>query len=345
MSKKFFKTVLIAMLGACLFVASACGGKGDLAADGHRHVKSDWIVGKKPTCTTEGVKYNECAVCQIMLESETIEKLTHDYQNSVCTICKKNEFTQGLKYSLNSDNKGYTVVGIGSATDLDLSIKSVHGVLPVTAIATQAFAYSSITSVIIPSSVTDIGDKAFFYCLMLESVKISDGVKSIGQFAFHYCDSLKSVKIPDSVTSLGSYAFQWCSELTSVTIGNGVTYVGVGAFDNCSKLKSVTIPGNAKGVGNNAFSACSALTSVKMLEGVNSIGNYAFFNCGGLKSVEIPSTVTFIDYKAFYQCSRLTRINFNGTVSEWNKISKGDSWDENTGKYTVYCSDGEIKKA
>ena len=66
------------------------------------------------------------------------------------------------------------------------------------------------SSLVIPDSVTSIGDKAFYYSSALRSVVIPDGVTSIGIGAFIGCKSLKSLEIPDSVTSIGFGAFSYC---------------------------------------------------------------------------------------------------------------------------------------
>ena len=69
---------------------------------------------------------------------------------------------------------------------------------------------SSLTSVIIPSSVTTIGGAAFQDCSSLTSVNIPSGVTEIGEYTFSGCGSLTSVKIPSSVTSIGEFAFSGC---------------------------------------------------------------------------------------------------------------------------------------
>ena len=97
-----------------------------------------------------------------------------------------------------------------------------------------------LTSVIIPDSVTTIGNCAFYNCSSLTSVTIPDSVTSIGNYAFRECSSLTSVTIPDSVTTIGGYAFYGCSSLTSVTIGDSVTSIGNYAFCDCRSLTSVT---------------------------------------------------------------------------------------------------------
>ena len=86
---------------------------------------------------------------------------------------------------------------------------------------------------------TAIPDKAFYQCTTLKTITIPDSVTEIGNYAFFDCRSLTSVTIPDSVTTIGWLAFYYCSSLTSVTIPNSVTEIGYSAFENCRSLKSV----------------------------------------------------------------------------------------------------------
>ena len=114
---------------------------------------------------------------------------------------------------------------------------------------------SSLTSVIIPSSVTEIEKYAFWGCSSLINVNISSSVTEIGEDAFENCSSLTSVNIPSSVTSIGMYAFYKCSSLTSVNIPSSVTEIGKDAFKGCSGLKSIyvyaeTVPSIGAGAFN-----------------------------------------------------------------------------------------------
>ena len=94
----------------------------------------------------------------------------------------------------------------------------------------NAFARTKLTSVVIPSGVTEIGGSAFALCNELVSVIIEDGVKSIGGSSFSSCNALLSVKIGNGVTDIGAYAFESCTWLTDVVIGSGVTNIGNHAF-------------------------------------------------------------------------------------------------------------------
>ncbi len=103
----------------------------------------------------------------------------------------------------------------------------------------EVFGYRDITSVVIPESVTAIGDSAFSNCQNLTSVIIPGSVETIGTSAFGGCSSLTSVVLGKNVSKLGEYAFYNCPNLTSVVIGENVSTIGSYAFFGCSKLTSV----------------------------------------------------------------------------------------------------------
>lgn len=67
-----------------------------------------------------------------------------------------------------------------------------------------------------------------------------------------------------------------------------------------------------------------------------------FNNCKLLTTVTIPNSVTKITSNAFADCEKLDTIHYNGTVSEWNQILKGNNWNIGCKTITVYCSDKTI---
>ena len=174
---------------------------------------------------------------------------------------------------------------------------------------------SGLTSVTIPSSVTEIGPFAFSDCRSLTSVTIPSSITKIGSSTFSGCSGLTSVTIPSSVTEIGSSAFSGCSGLTSVTIPSSVTEIGTSAFSDCSGLTSVTVPSSVTKIGDNAFAYCSGLTCVTISSSVTEIGRYAFAS-SGLTSVTIPSSVTKIGSSAFSCCSGLTSVTIPSSVTK-----------------------------
>lgn len=108
-------------------------------------------------------------------------------------------------------------------------------------IADMAFSYSigRRHSVLLPNSVTKIGDRAFYQSFMA-NITLSKNLTTIGEYAFSR-SALTHVVIPGSVTTIPEFAFYGCSSLTSVTLGSSVSSVGYAAFEGCNKLASVTI--------------------------------------------------------------------------------------------------------
>ena len=186
----------------------------------------------------------------------------------------------------------------------------------VTNIGDYAFSgCSSLSSVVIPDRVTSIGDCAFENCSSLTDIVIPDGVTSIGDCAFEGCRSLTDIVIPDGVTSIGDCAFEGCRSLTDIVIPDGVTSIGDCAFENCFSLTGIVIPDSVTGIGKFAFSGCSSLSSVVIPDSVSCIGSGAFKNCSSLSSLVIPDCVTSIGNYAFAYCKSLTDIVIPNSVT------------------------------
>jgi len=105
--------------------------------------------------------------------------------------------------------------------------------------------------VVIPPTVTDIGDYAFNWYTKLKSVKIPSSVQRIGKYSFEGCYDLASVVIPSSVTDVGDYAFSSCRDLSSVTISDGVKNIGEAAFSWCGKLPIIILPSSVSALGKD----------------------------------------------------------------------------------------------
>ena len=282
----------------------------------------------------------------------------HTLENSDwCTVCEQVVLpTNGIYYKLSADGS-YAAVIAYLGTSTRVNIASTYNGVPVTSIYPNAFENTSITTVIIPDSVTSIGYDAFSGCTSLTSVVIGDNVTSIGNYAFFNCRNLTSVTIGDSVISIGNCAFYRCSSLTSVVIGNSTTSIGNSAFSCCNSLAGVVIGDSVTSIGNYAFYKCSSLTSVYISDiaawcnislddiyanplhyaenlylnnqlvtklvipdNVTSISYGVFSGCKSLTSIVIPDSVTSIGDYAFLNCSNLTSMVIGNSVS-----SIGDS--------------------
>ena len=198
-------------------------------------------------------------------------------------------------------------------------------------------------SLTIPDSVTSLAPYAFYGC-GVTSINIPNSVTSIGEAAFGECNSLTSITIPNSVARISRRMFEYCYSLTNITIPDSVTSIGKDAFLHCNALTSITIPNSVTSIEDSAFGDCSSLTNITIPDNVPNIGSSEFNKCSGLISVTIPNSVTIIGYLAFGDCSELTDITFKGTKAQWTAIFKSDSWNYNTGNYTIHCTDGNLDK-
>ena len=210
-----------------------------------------------------------------------------------------------------------------------------------------AFSFcSSLSEIVIPSSVTSIGDGAFSCCHSLSEIVIPSSVTSIGDHAFSGCDSLSEIVIPSGVTSIGNYAFSGCSSLKYISIPksviglNGNPFVEwkgkleclspnfvyeddilfnkdksrIISFRN-QNVESYVIPSSVTSIGKGAFTGCYSLSEIVIPSSVTCIGDGAFSFCRSLSEIVIPSSVTSIGDWAFSNCDSLSEIVIPSSVT------------------------------
>lgn len=255
----------------------------------------------------------------------------------------ESDYSVGLKYSLNTDEKGYTVVGIGYCEDTDLVIPATYRELPVTAIGSKAFEYNrSFTSVSIPASVTTIGEYAFAHCSVTTvTFAANSKLTTLDEYAFFLSSSLQSIALPDGVTTIGVAAFNGCNNITSISIPDSITTIEDRALDFNSS--AFTVYNNAKYLGNSTNpylvlvkASDTSLTTCDIHTGAKIILIFAFDNCTSLKSVTIPNSVTTICNAAFYYCNSLSTVYYGGTAEEWADISIDSTGNDKLTSATVY---------
>ena len=226
-----------------------------------------------------------------------------------------------------------------SRTDMQYTIPST-----VTQIGTAAFYYcSNLIVVNIPENLHTIGNYAFYGCYNLVIAKMYDALTYIGDYAFYNCYQLADADIPDTVTYLGSYTFYNCDGLAYINIPSNMITINSHVFAECDGITELTIPDNVTSIGEYAFYSCSNLVDLKLGNGIEVIGNYAFCYCDKLLNITIPDNVKEIYSYAFgysYKNSitfgagitsagyfaNSKNVYFSGTQEDWNKIFGGSGY-------------------
>ena len=213
----------------------------------------------------------------------------------------------------------------------DVEIKDLVIPNSITTIGNYVFTgCNGLTSLTLHDAVTSIGEGAFNGCTGLTSIDLGS-VSVIGMAAFYGCTGLTSVAIPSTVNTIYEYAFME-SGLTRVDISSLEAWMGI-MFDgeianplyvakhlylNDVEIKDLVIPNSITTILFSAFMGCSGLTSVTIPNSVTEIHPNAFKGCSGLTDVTIPSSVTEIGGDAFLECSGLINVNIS-SLEAWLK--------------------------
>lgn len=152
----------------------------------------------------------------------------------------------------------------------------------------------------IPSTVTYIGESAFYNCSSLESIGLSNSnLQKIDYDAFYNCHKLETVDFPETLFEINNHAFA-NSGLVRITLPNSIFFLGRGAFQDCRKLENAVISTELSCIPWDCFQNCINLSKISLPAGkLESISDYAFENCYKLTKVIIPEGVQKIGRHVF----------------------------------------------
>ena len=184
------------------------------------------------------------------------------------------------------------------------------------AIGEEAFAYSGLTSVSLPKSITDLGNRAFLSCENLTSVNLPDTMTYLGNSAFENCIGLTEVVLPQSMIEVGDGAFYGCENLKTVSFPSNIKTIGDSVFSGCSSLQDISLPLSLQRIEDRAFSNCKSLANISLPRNLQYIGKGAFSSCSALKEMTIPDSVKTIGDYAFAYCGGMESVAFGKGLAE-----------------------------
>ena len=200
---------------------------------------------------------------------------------------------------------------------------------------------SSVTSIKLPSTLTELSDYAFRECTALTNIIFPDGITEIPLACCETCSQLESVTLPKSLTYINSYAFRDCSKLSNMIIPDDIGSLQAGHYAfNGTLLGNDAITSLATKINKTGqymfaessnltevttlitydgyFSDCTNLLKATILSPLSNggMGEYVFSGCSKLETVELPDGLTSIGGAAFRGCTNLPTINVPNSVTK-----------------------------
>ena len=353
--------------------------------------------------TIESLAFNGCASLKTISIPATVKEISSDAFDGcisltdvlVSPLNPYYEYDDGVlytkgkleivKYLTSNTATAYTVPD--SVTLIQAhAFMNVQGLKQVTlsdsvqTIRNNAFEFTGIETINIPSSVIYIGMNAFHGCTSLKNLTFELGgsaIMTIVQHAFDSCTSLETLVLParlrtdsskitgsDNAAAIGNYAFAECTSLKTVEFeanddiatADNMKYCTLGdhAFENCTSLEKVVLPTYVASYYDTTYPGNNFLAGKG-----HAIGNAAFMGCTSLKEFVILTTYDFsIDSSAFRDCTSLMTLYLPASTFKINdyafhhwsaeqtvymvgiKETASNSWNKD---WRGYCADSDLR--
>lgn len=206
-------------------------------------------------------------------------------------------------------------------------------------------------------SYSERSSSKFYQRQDITSISVTSGVTKIGNNMFPECSNLADVTLPNTVTEIGEYAFVGGSlsiiggdyryGVKNINIPDSVKIVGAHAFE-VTRLTEITIPASVETIGKYAFHGCESLENARIESPL--MGDYMFTRCGNLSKLTIAVNCKTFGANMLTYCRSLEAINYEGTIAQWNSITKPANWicSADAGEYPsgylkrILCTNGVL---
>ena len=217
----------------------------------------------------------------------------------------------------------------------------------------RTFYGSNITKILSLGSITKLdpyGNDSggiFGYCQSLTEVVLPETLTHIGNYAFTKCTALSKINLPIAITYIGNYCFNRTQISGDINLPN-LTFLGSNAFFNTYIDKVVNL-GSITTLPSGTFSGCTNLESVVFPDSLTVLGQNAFLNCNNLKLdvSESLKNITSIEYGTFAECSSITgelnMPNLQGTLYSYTFDETAITKIISLGEITSIKSNGNSK--
>ncbi len=198
-------------------------------------------------------------------------------------------------YSLNSDGKSYSIVGITNDNIVNLVIPEEYQGLPVTSIMPGVFEgmkISHVENVKLSKNISSVGTENFCNSSIITTVNFSSGLDEVPKGCFNNLTGLSEIFWGENITKIGDNTFKYCKSLANLSVPEGISIIGSEAF-SYSGIVSLQIPSSVTEIGENAFYHSESLNSIVIENGITNLDN-VFVMCENIEVLKIPNSVVSV---------------------------------------------------
>lgn len=203
----------------------------------------------------------------------------------------------------------------------------------VTKIGDAAFAYTRLSELTVPDTVTSIEKEAFYGCHQLETLNLPASVVRIGKDAFRDCESLNQISVAEEnpiyqavnnmlVDQQDGVLVLSAKNIATAEIPETVREIGEGAFRDCTELNQIVWPKKMERVGREAFEGCTALTRAEIPSGVQMFES-VFAGCTNLEEIWLPNNQWVVSKQSLGVDTQLKTVRLREGVKGLDKTFEG----------------------
>ncbi len=251
---------------------------------------------------------------------------------SLCVFHRKGEqVNPASDFAYTADGGEVTITDYIGTSEHVLIPDTIDG-LPVTALGHRAFYEKTVTTVVVPDSVTEIGAACFSGDNYLVSLKLPDGLKRLPPASLESCMRLYDFDMPQGLEKIYSSVFEFNYYLTHLTLPSSLTEIEQLNFIGLYGLQSLTLAEDnaafkldeTNGLLMTAdgtrllhcFSDISPAEEIILPEGVKIVDPFAFHYDYDVKRIALPEGAETIGAMAFAMCPNLTEIVIPASVTD-----------------------------
>jgi len=303
----------------------------------------DTIVIPKGIMAIRDGAFSNCGLTSLAFEGNSVLEAIGEGAFSNCflseidipasvTMISKNAFASNPLVSIEfAPNSKLHTIGV-SAFEFCSFLNQITLPSGLEAIGDFAFASTALESIVVPASVTSLGNGAFAYCSNLPAIEIEEGntvyhdldgtvytLDNLTICAYPAGNAQQSYTLQTATRTIAPYSFAGTVYLQHVVLPEGLGVLNEYAFVDCGAY-SYTLPSTLTNIMGYAFYRNENLNSIVLPESLVQIAEFAFSKCHSLPSVNIPDNVLQIGRYSFAEDWNLRTINFNAT-SKFPRIS------------------------